>query len=59
MGKILYGKYLDSERNVGVYLTLCVVSEVWFSTIYHLQDILFATFRVEVKVKVSMIEKDS
>ena len=59
MGKIIYGKYLDSERNVGVYLTLCVVSEVWFSTIYHFQDILFSTFRVEVKVKVSMIEKDA
>ena len=46
MGKSLYGKYLDSKINKGVYLNLCIASEVWFSMIYHFQDILFFHFPI-------------
>ena len=35
MGKNLYGKYLDTVRNIGLYLTVFVVHGVEVYTIYH------------------------
>ena len=51
MGKTLYGKYLDDVGNMGVNIPSCVLCEVWVSTSYHFQYILFSAFHVEVKGK--------
>ena len=58
MGKTLYDQYLDDVINIGVKLPSCVVREVWVSTGYTFQAIVFSAFHVEVKWKVRTIEKD-
>ena len=40
-------------------LALVCCAQVWVSMIYPFQDILFTAFYVEMKLKLSKIEKDS
>ena len=50
-------EYLDAVSNIGVNLPLYVSCELLVITQLSFSSYIFATFHVEVKVKVRMIEK--